>query len=88
MRGRWEAEQRGHRISQADRNRTQVGLGRAGRGGEPPARPLTVYPPTDEAAAAKPRAALLERHVLCGELLPGSGCGPFFYIGGSNGASM
>lgn len=88
MRGRWGVEQRGCRLSQAGRTRTQVGSGRAGRGGEPPAKPLTAHPPADEAAAAKPRATLLERHVLWGELPPGSGCGPFFYIGGSNGASM
>ncbi|XP_039732725.1 inactive polyglycylase TTLL10 isoform X2 [Pteropus medius] len=53
-----------------------------------PRQPGQPHQDTDEAAAVKPRAALLERHVLWGELPPGSGCGPFFYIGGSNGASI
>ncbi|XP_015999986.2 inactive polyglycylase TTLL10 isoform X4 [Rousettus aegyptiacus] len=64
------------------------GLGQGQEGRRASGQATDIHPPTDEAAAAKPRAALLERHVLCGELLPGSGCGPFFYIGGSNGASI
>ncbi|XP_077620074.1 inactive polyglycylase TTLL10 isoform X2 [Crocuta crocuta] len=43
----------------------------------------------DAADAARPRATLLERHLLEGEReLHGSGQGPYFYIGGTNGASI
>ncbi|XP_014639205.1 PREDICTED: inactive polyglycylase TTLL10 [Ceratotherium simum simum] len=77
-------------------NWTQVGAKR-GRGregvGEPAARPepLTTHPPPDldDTEAAGPRAALLEKHLLEGEKqLPSPGQGPFFYIGGTNGASI
>ncbi|XP_035881044.1 inactive polyglycylase TTLL10 isoform X2 [Phyllostomus discolor] len=45
--------------------------------------------PLEDTVAGKPRAALLERHLLAGEQPPPStGCGPFFYIGGTNGASI
>nr|KAF6394961.1 tubulin tyrosine ligase like 10 [Molossus molossus] len=45
--------------------------------------------PLEDAVAAQPRAALLERHLLGGQKQPpSSGCGPFFYIGGTNGASI
>ncbi|XP_016076756.1 PREDICTED: inactive polyglycylase TTLL10 [Miniopterus natalensis] len=45
--------------------------------------------PLEDAVAAKPQATLLERHLLGGEKQPSStGCGPFFYIGGANGASI
>lgn len=70
------------------------GLGAGPGDGSPPARPepLTPHLPTDlldAADAARPRAALLERHLLEGEReLHGSGQGPYFYIGGTNGASM
>lgn len=54
--------------------------------------PLTTHLSTDpleDAVAATPRGALLERHLLQGEKQPPStGCGPVFYIGGTNGASM
>ncbi|KAB0399507.1 hypothetical protein E2I00_015820, partial [Balaenoptera physalus] len=43
----------------------------------------------DDADTARPRAALLEKHPLEGEKQPpGTGQGLFFYIGGTNGASM
>ncbi|XP_036682297.1 inactive polyglycylase TTLL10 isoform X4 [Balaenoptera musculus] len=43
----------------------------------------------DDADTARPRAALLEKHPLEGEKQPpGTGQGPFFYIGGTNGASV
>nr|XP_019567704.1 PREDICTED: inactive polyglycylase TTLL10 isoform X1 [Rhinolophus sinicus] len=43
----------------------------------------------DEAVAARPQATLLERHLLGGEKqAPSTGGGPFFYIGGTNGASI
>ncbi|KAM9109205.1 inactive polyglycylase TTLL10 isoform 1-T9 [Megaptera novaeangliae] len=43
----------------------------------------------DDADTARPRAALLEKHPLEGEKQPpGTGQGPFFYIGGTNGASI
>ncbi|XP_058408566.1 inactive polyglycylase TTLL10-like isoform X1 [Diceros bicornis minor] len=43
----------------------------------------------DDTEAAGPRAALLEKHLLEGEKqLPSPGQGPFFYIGGTNGASI
>ncbi|KAM7100032.1 inactive polyglycylase TTLL10, partial [Molossus nigricans] len=45
--------------------------------------------PLEDAVAAQPRAALLERHLLGGQKQPpSSGCGPFFYIGGTNGVSI
>uniref|UniRef100_A0A8D0VDA6 Tubulin--tyrosine ligase-like protein 10 n=1 Tax=Sus scrofa TaxID=9823 RepID=A0A8D0VDA6_PIG len=43
----------------------------------------------DEDDAATPQATLLEKHPLAGEKQPSSsGQGPFFYIGGTNGASI
>ncbi|XP_036163462.1 inactive polyglycylase TTLL10 isoform X2 [Myotis myotis] len=45
--------------------------------------------PPEDTGAAKPRAALLERHLLGGEKQPPStGSGPFFYIGGTNGVAI
>ncbi|XP_053776415.1 inactive polyglycylase TTLL10 isoform X2 [Desmodus rotundus] len=45
--------------------------------------------PLEDTVAGRPRAALLERHLLGGEQQsPSTGCGPFFYIGGTNGASI
>ncbi|KAM5320126.1 inactive polyglycylase TTLL10 [Glossophaga mutica] len=45
--------------------------------------------PLEDTVAGGPRAALLERRLLAGEQhLPSTGCGPFFYIGGTNGASI
>lgn len=45
--------------------------------------------PPEDTVAGRPRAALLERPLLGGEQQsPGTGCGPFFYIGGTNGASI
>ncbi|KAM5267003.1 inactive polyglycylase TTLL10 isoform 3-T3 [Hipposideros larvatus] len=52
-------------------------------------RDQDAEPPDDNAGAARPRAALLDRHLLRGEKqAPGTGGGPFFYIGGTNGASL
>ncbi|XP_033702025.1 inactive polyglycylase TTLL10 isoform X7 [Tursiops truncatus] len=46
-------------------------------------------PELDDADTARPRAALLEKHPLEGEKQrPGTGQGPFFYIGGTNGAAI
>lgn len=46
-------------------------------------------PPDDNAVAARPRTALLDRPLLGGEKqAPSTGGGPFFYIGGTNGASL
>ncbi|XP_020729366.1 inactive polyglycylase TTLL10 isoform X2 [Odocoileus virginianus] len=43
----------------------------------------------DDSEAIRPQAALLEKHFLEGEKQPPStGQGPFFYIGGTNGASI
>lgn len=43
----------------------------------------------DAADTARPQASLLERHLPEGERqLHGSGQGPYFYIGGTNGASI
>ena len=71
----------------------QVGLGRAHQGagkllGGPEA--LTSHLPTElnDSEAIRPQAALLEKHFLEGEKQPSTGQGPFFYIGGTNGASM
>nr|XP_021540023.1 inactive polyglycylase TTLL10 [Neomonachus schauinslandi] len=61
---------------------------------QPPARPepLTPHLPTDlldNTGISRPRAALLERHLPEGEKQPHSiGQGPYFYIGGTNGASI
>lgn len=52
-------------------------------------RDQDAEPPDDNAVAARPRAALLDRHLLRGEKqAPSTGGGPFFYIGGTNGASL
>lgn len=72
----------------------QVGSGKAHQGagklsGGPEA--LTSHLPTelDDSEAIRPQATLLEKHFLEGEKQPPStGQGPFFYIGGTNGASM
>lgn len=73
----------------------QVGSGqRPGVGGKPLAgpQPLTAHMPIDlldDAGTARPRAALPENRLLEGEKPSRStGQGPFFYIGGTNGASM
>lgn len=81
-------------LSQLDQD--AGGLGQRRRGvGKPLAgpQPLTTSPPTDppddNAVAARPQATLLDRHLLGGEKqVPSTGGGPFFYIGGSNGASL
>ncbi|KAK1340619.1 hypothetical protein QTO34_019190 [Cnephaeus nilssonii] len=45
--------------------------------------------PLEDTGAAKPRATLLERHLLGAEKQPpGTGSGPFFYIGGTNGVAI
>ncbi|EPY87984.1 protein polyglycylase TTLL10 isoform 2 [Camelus ferus] len=50
---------------------------------------LTRQDLPDDADAARPQAALLEKHLLGGEKQPPStGQGPVFYIGGTNGASV
>lgn len=55
---------------------------------EPPTTHLSTDP-LEDTGAAKPRTALLERHLLGGEKQPpSSGSGPFFYIGGTNGVAM
>ncbi|XP_061041175.1 inactive polyglycylase TTLL10 isoform X2 [Eubalaena glacialis] len=70
--------------------RTQVGTKRGKRSrtaGVWQSRPRA--PELDVADTARPRAALLEKHPLEGEKQPpGTGQGPFFYIGGTNGASI
>ncbi|XP_022370503.1 inactive polyglycylase TTLL10 [Enhydra lutris kenyoni] len=44
---------------------------------------------SDDTDGVRPRAALLEKHLLEGEKQPhSSGQGPYFYIGGNNGASI
>ncbi|XP_044092187.1 inactive polyglycylase TTLL10 [Neovison vison] len=44
---------------------------------------------SDDTDGVRPRAALLEKHLLDGEKQPhSSGQGPYFYIGGNNGASI
>ncbi|XP_067573194.1 inactive polyglycylase TTLL10 isoform X18 [Pseudorca crassidens] len=49
----------------------------------------SLDPELDDADTARPRAALLEKHPLEGEKQrPGTGQGPFFYIGGTNGAAI
>lgn len=82
-----------HQLSQ--RGREAGGLSRAQAGAEkPPAgpEPPTTHLPADdldEDDAATPQATLLEKHPLAGEKQPSSsGQGPFFYIGGTNGASI
>ncbi|KAF4018540.1 hypothetical protein G4228_010130 [Cervus hanglu yarkandensis] len=46
-------------------------------------------PELDDSEAIRPQATLLEKHFLEGEKQPPStGQGPFFYIGGTNGASI
>nr|XP_031529340.1 LOW QUALITY PROTEIN: inactive polyglycylase TTLL10 [Vicugna pacos] len=80
-----------HQLGQ--QGRQQVG-GSPGRVGKSPAgpEPLTAHLPADlpdDADAARPQAALLEKHLLGGEKQPPStGQGPVFYIGGTNGASV
>ncbi|XP_053516171.1 inactive polyglycylase TTLL10 [Artibeus jamaicensis] len=45
--------------------------------------------PLEDPLAGRPRAALLEKHLLGAEQQsPSTGCGPFFYVGGTNGASI
>lgn len=45
--------------------------------------------PLEDTGAAKPRATLLERHLLGAEKQPPStGSGPFFYVGGTNGVAI
>ncbi|TKC42893.1 hypothetical protein EI555_019418 [Monodon monoceros] len=70
--------------------RTQVGTKRGKRSrmaGVRRSRPWA--PELDDADTARPRAALLEKHPLEGEKQPpGTGQGPFFYIGGTNGAAI
>lgn len=69
-------------------------MGRGQGTGKAPARPEPLTPclPTDlsdDTDGVRPRAALLEKHLLDGEKQPhSSGQGPYFYIGGNNGASM
>lgn len=71
-----------------------MGLGHGQGAGKPPARPEPLTPHLhtdllDDTGIARPRAALLERHLPEGENQPHSiGQGPYFYIGGTNGASM
>ncbi|XP_032216875.1 inactive polyglycylase TTLL10 isoform X7 [Mustela erminea] len=44
---------------------------------------------SDDTDGVRPQAALLEKHLLDGEKQPhSSGQGPYFYIGGNNGASI
>ncbi|XP_044919421.1 inactive polyglycylase TTLL10 isoform X4 [Mustela putorius furo] len=44
---------------------------------------------SDDTDSVRPQAALLEKHLLDGEKQPhSSGQGPYFYIGGNNGASI
>lgn len=94
MRDQWgAAERRASCISWASKAETQV-WGSPGRVGKSPAgpEPLTAHLPADlpdDADAARPQAALLEKHLLGGEKQPPStGQGPVFYIGGTNGASV
>ncbi|XP_057603597.1 inactive polyglycylase TTLL10 [Hippopotamus amphibius kiboko] len=81
-----------HQLRQLDRD--AAGLGQGPGGAEKPQagpEPLTAHLPAelDDADAARPRAALLEKYPLQGEKQPPSpGQGPFFYIGGTNGASI
>uniref|UniRef100_A0A8D0I6A8 Uncharacterized protein n=1 Tax=Sus scrofa TaxID=9823 RepID=A0A8D0I6A8_PIG len=68
--------------------RTQVGKKRGKRSRMPPTTHLPADD-LDEDDAATPQATLLEKHPLAGEKQPSSsGQGPFFYIGGTNGASI
>lgn len=82
-----------HRLSQLDQDAGGLWAG-ARSGGKPLAgpQPLTTHMPTDlldDAATARPQAVLPESRLLEGEKPPCStGQGPFFYIGGTNGASM
>uniref|UniRef100_A0A8C6FKW6 Uncharacterized protein n=1 Tax=Moschus moschiferus TaxID=68415 RepID=A0A8C6FKW6_MOSMO len=67
--------------------RTQVGTKRGKRS----RMALTSHLPTelDDSEANRPQATLLQKHFLEGEKQPSStGQGPFFYIGGTNGASI
>lgn len=79
-------------LSQPDQDAGGPGRGWEGRGSLRRPEPLTAHLSTDppeDTGAAKPRAALLERHLLGGEKQPPStGSGPFFYIGGTNGVAM
>uniref|UniRef100_A0A452EML7 Tubulin--tyrosine ligase-like protein 10 n=1 Tax=Capra hircus TaxID=9925 RepID=A0A452EML7_CAPHI len=75
-----------HPLSQQDQDAHQ-GAGKLPGGPEA----LTSHLPTelDDSEAIRPQATLLEKHFLEGEKQPPStGQGPFFYIGGTNGASI
>lgn len=79
-------------LSQPDQDAGGPGRGWEGQGSLRRPEPLTTHlsaDPPEDTGAAKPRAALLERHLLGGEKQPPStGSGPFFYIGGTNGVAM
>lgn len=78
-------------LSQLEQDAGGLGQGQGTR--KPPARPEPLTPrlPTDlsdDVDGVGPQA-LPEKHLLEGEKQPhGSGQGPYFYIGGTNGASM
>uniref|UniRef100_A0A8C9DW00 Inactive polyglycylase TTLL10 n=1 Tax=Phocoena sinus TaxID=42100 RepID=A0A8C9DW00_PHOSS len=78
-------------LSQLDQDADGLGQG-PGRGRKAAGpEPLTTHLPAelDDADTVRPRAALLEKHPLEGEKQrPGTGQGPFFYIGGTNGAAI
>ncbi|XP_043342067.1 LOW QUALITY PROTEIN: inactive polyglycylase TTLL10 [Cervus canadensis] len=81
-----------HQLSQLDQDAGGLGQGPS-RAGKLPGGPeaLTSHLPTelDDSEAIRPQATLLEKHFLEGEKQPPStGQGPFFYIGGTNGASI
>uniref|UniRef100_M3YRG2 Tubulin--tyrosine ligase-like protein 10 n=1 Tax=Mustela putorius furo TaxID=9669 RepID=M3YRG2_MUSPF len=73
-------------------SRLEQGAGARGAGPRDRAEPLTPCLPTDlsdDTDSVRPQAALLEKHLLDGEKQPhSSGQGPYFYIGGNNGASI
>nr|XP_023407618.1 LOW QUALITY PROTEIN: inactive polyglycylase TTLL10 [Loxodonta africana] len=82
-------------LSQLDHDAGEQGLrARSWGRGEPPqgrTHPLTAHCPqsSEDADATRPLAARLEEQLLEGEKqLPSAGQGPFFYIGGTNGASI
>ncbi|XP_041627299.1 inactive polyglycylase TTLL10 isoform X4 [Vulpes lagopus] len=93
--GTIQEEQLLHSLSQLGQDAGGLGAGLRDRRASSQARASDRNPChlatdlLDDTDVARPRTTLLERHLLEGEKQPHStGQGPYFYIGGTNGASI
>ncbi|XP_072587028.1 inactive polyglycylase TTLL10 isoform X3 [Vulpes vulpes] len=93
--GTIQEEQLLHSLSQLGQDAGGLGAGLRDRRASSQARASDHNPChlatdlLDDTDVARPRTTLLERHLLEGEKQPHStGQGPYFYIGGTNGASI